>query len=286
MVILEPQIPNTYEEAMASSESHLWRKAIGTELDSMAQQQAWTVVPRTNRTVGCRWVFVIKRDEYGEISQYKARLVAQGFSQRPGIDFDEVYAPVMRYDSLRLLLALAVQHGWTPMQLDVKAAFLYGELKEDIYMELPPGYDDQKGQKGYQDQKGYLTQMARSTHCVKLHKSIYGLKQSPREWYAYWSKFLQEYGLKSSPFDPCVFTNEHDVRIHNVVSKLTKALKDRFQLSEAGQLHFLLGIQITQEKDSIIMSQRSLSPLYHRIMACENGEKETFQQTSSYVNKS
>ena len=77
----------------------------------MEQQKVWDVVPRKQRTVGCRWVFVIKRNEFGEISRYKARLVAQGFLQKPGVDFDEVYAPVVRYDSLRLLLAMAVQKG-------------------------------------------------------------------------------------------------------------------------------------------------------------------------------
>ena len=77
-------------------------------------------------------MFVVKRNEFGEISRYKARLVAQGFSQRPGINFDEIYAPVVIYDSLRLLLVLSVQHGWKPVQLDIKAGFLYGELKEEI----------------------------------------------------------------------------------------------------------------------------------------------------------
>ena len=79
-----------------------------------------------------------KRNKYGEITRYKARLVAKGFTQRPGVDFDEIYAPVVRYDSLRLLLALATINGWIPTQIDIKAAFLYGELKEEIYMELPP----------------------------------------------------------------------------------------------------------------------------------------------------
>ena len=138
------------------------------------------MVPRTStrNTIGCKWVFVIKQNEFNEITKYKARLVAQGFSQRPGIDFDKIYAPVVRYDSLRLLLALAVQKGWTPLQLDIKAAFLYGELKEEIFMELPPGYQDQKGL------------ISADTHCVKLLKSIYGLKQSPREWYAYLTAYF------------------------------------------------------------------------------------------------
>ena len=92
---------------------------------------------------------------------------------------------------MRLLLAIAVQNGWKLVQLDVKAAFLYGELKEERFMQLPPGYKNQKGQES----------------CAKLHKAIYGLKQSPREWYAYLTGFLRSKGLQSCPFDPCVITN-------------------------------------------------------------------------------
>ena len=134
--------PESYE-AVNSIDSHLWKEAIRNELYSMDQHHVWTVVPKgANRTVGSKWLFVRKMDEYGEISRYKARLVAQGYSQRPGIDYHLLYAPVVRYDSLRLLLALTVQNGWTCEQLDVKAAFLYGDLTEEIYMELPPGYGD------------------------------------------------------------------------------------------------------------------------------------------------
>ena len=184
-------LPNTYDEAMTSPESQLWLAAIKDELSSMEQQDVWTIVPRMRRrTVGCRWVFVKKRNEYGEITRYKARLVAKGFTQRPGVDFDEIYAPVVRYDSLRLLLALATKNGWIPTQIDIKAAFLYGKLKEEIYMELPPGYGNQKG-----NQKG-------DEVCLKLRKSIYGLKQSPREWYACLTNFLQNRGLQACPFDP------------------------------------------------------------------------------------
>ena len=108
-------LANTYNEAMASPESQLWLAAIKDELSSMEQQDVWTIVPRLRRrTVGCRWVFVKKRNEYGEITRYKPRLVAKGFTQRPGVDFDEIYAPVVRYDSLRLLLALATKNGWIP----------------------------------------------------------------------------------------------------------------------------------------------------------------------------
>ena len=103
--------PRTYDEAMGKPDSQLWRKAIHDELQSMEQQQVWKLVPRVDRTVGCKWVFVVKRNEFHEITRYKARLVAQGFSQRPVVDFEELYAPVVRYYSLRLLMALAVKNG-------------------------------------------------------------------------------------------------------------------------------------------------------------------------------
>ena len=86
-------------------------------------------------------MFVVKRNQFHKITWYKARLVAQGFSQCPGVDFNELYTPVVRYDLLRLLMALAVKNKWSSMQLDIKAVFLYGNLKEEIYMELPPGYE-------------------------------------------------------------------------------------------------------------------------------------------------
>jgi len=137
------------------------------ELQLLSDQNVWTVVPTplNHNIVGCRWVFKIKRNSSGQISRYKARLVAQGFSQQPGTDFDEIFSPVVRYDSLRLLIALSCHFQWTPDQLDIKGAFLYGYLKEDIYMKLPDGYE-------------------KAGYCAKLNRSIYGLKQSPIKSYA------------------------------------------------------------------------------------------------------
>ena len=170
-------LTNTYNEPMASPESQLWLAAIKDELSSMEQRDIWTIVPRMQRrTVGCRWVFVKKRNEYGEITHYKAGLVAKGFAQCPGGDFDEIYALVVPYDSLRLLLALAMKNGWIPTQIDIKDDFLHDELKEEIYMELPSGYGNQKGElpPEYGNQKG-------DEVCLNLRKSIYGLKQAPWE---------------------------------------------------------------------------------------------------------
>ena len=160
------------------------------ELKIMEEQEVWTVVPIPNRNiVGSKWVFRIKKDENRKVTRFKARLVAKGFTQQPGVDFDEVFSPVVRFDTLRVLIAKTVQQqGWSAIQLDIKAAFLYGTLHEEIYMVLPEG----------QQEEGM---------CAKLNKSIYGLKQSPREWYARLTTYLLQLGFNTCTFDPCVFTN-------------------------------------------------------------------------------
>ena len=136
-------------------------------------------------------MFRYKLDADGNISRYKARLVAKGFLQKPGINFDETFAPVVNYDSLCLLLALSARNGWRPRQFDVKSAFLYGVQPElqTVYMQLPPGY-------------------RKPRYCVKLKKCIYGLKQSPREWYRRLSTFLENCGFTATTFDPCVFVGK------------------------------------------------------------------------------
>jgi len=125
------------------------------------------------------------------VEQYKARVVAKGFSQEYGSDFNERYVPVARYDYFRLLIAIASYHRWIPQQMDVKSAFLYGVLKEEIYMRLP---------------KGYRT----AGKVARLRKCIYGLKQSAREWYSCLSTLLRKIGFDISHFDPCVFIHKSE----------------------------------------------------------------------------
>jgi len=137
--------PKTFKQATECTDSSRWYKAMQDELKLLADQAVWTVVPLpspSHNIVGCKWVYKIKRDTAGNISRYKARLVAQGYSQQPGTDFDEIFSPVVRYDSLRLLIALPISLGWKqPDQLDIKEAFLYGSLNKEIYMKLPPRYE-------------------------------------------------------------------------------------------------------------------------------------------------
>ncbi|KAI0991222.1 hypothetical protein K3495_g16965 [Podosphaera aphanis] len=134
--------PKTYNSAKLSPNWDQWNSAFEAEMSSLQENKVWDIVPRPigRKVVGGKWVCKIKRDSHGEIERFKARYVAKGFSQIQGLDYDETFAPVVRFDSLRLLLAISAAKKWKPRQLDIKTAFLYGILNEEIYMELPEGY--------------------------------------------------------------------------------------------------------------------------------------------------
>lgn len=138
------------------------------------------------KPVGYKWVFVRKRNENGEIARYKARLVAQGFSQRPGIDFDETYSPVVDATTFRYLMSLIAHEGLNLHMLDVVTAYLYGSLDSDIYMKLPEGFNLPEA-----NNSG-----SREDYSIKLYKSLYGLKQLGRMWYNHLSKYLLKEGCK------------------------------------------------------------------------------------------
>ena len=165
------------------------------ELDTLHANNTWNVVPlpEGRNVVGSKWVFKVKCDANGNIAGYKARLVAQGFLQQPGTDFDEIFAPIICYDSLRLLLALASHHWWRPQQLDIKGAFLYSILKEEIYMQLPEGYSYSSRQ---------------NSMYAKLNRCIYGLKQSPRKWYHKLLSVWVPYGFTISTFNPYILIHK------------------------------------------------------------------------------
>ena len=169
------QEPSSYSESIKTPEKEQWIKAMQEELDSLKQNEVWKIVPvpKDRKLVGCRWVFRIKTDAQGNLTCYKARLVAKGYSQVKGIDYEELFAPVTRYETLRFLLALAVSKKWSHRQLDVKTAFLNGLLLQTIFMEVPEGIIIPEGM------------------CCLLQKALYCLKQSPREWHACLTNFLQ-----------------------------------------------------------------------------------------------
>ena len=155
------------------------------EMDALQRNHTWDEVdrPTDRRVINCKWVFKIKLNADESIERFKGRVVRNGFTQLPGHDLDETFAPVVRYDSLRYLLAIAAHHGWLPQQMDVKSVFLYGVLQEEIYMELREGY-------------------GKAGKVARLRKCIYGLKQPAREWYACLSTCLSEKGFGPANFDP------------------------------------------------------------------------------------
>ena len=144
---MDSEYPNSVTEARASSEWPEWEKAAKAELDMLSEKGTWKLVdlPSGRKAIGNRWVFTKKFDEKGNLSRYKARLVAQGFSQIPGQDYSETFSPVMRLDSLRTLVALAAMLDLEISQMDIKGAYLNGTLEEEIYMKQPEGYSDGTG---------------------------------------------------------------------------------------------------------------------------------------------
>ena len=159
--------PQTYKGAMSTPEAPFWKEAVQNEIDSIMQNHTWTLsdLPKGSKAIGCKWVFKRKLKADGTIDKYKARLVAKGYRQKEGIDFFDTYSPVTRITSIRMLIAIAAIHNLEIHQMDVKTAFLNGELDEEIYMEQPEGFVA-KGQ----EQK-----------VCKLIKSLYGLKQAPKQ---------------------------------------------------------------------------------------------------------
>jgi hypothetical protein len=142
--------------------------------NSLLENQTWDLVPLPygRKMFGCRWVYNTKREVHGQISRYKSRLVTKTFQEVHDIDYDETFAPVVKMVSIRLTLAIAVLKGWEFHHMDMKNAFLHGDLSEEIYMEQPQGF------------------MQDSSLVYQLKKSLYGLKKAPREWYAKMDSYL------------------------------------------------------------------------------------------------
>ncbi|KAL6334751.1 hypothetical protein AAG906_021410 [Vitis piasezkii] len=232
-VDLNVEEPNTFQEAISHPK---WKEAMDEEFRALMKNKTWSLVSLpTNRTsVGCRWVFKLKRNPDGSVSRYKARLVAKGDSQVPGFDFYETFSPVVKPTTIRVVLAL-----------DVNNAFLNGELQEEVYMDQPPGFDG----KTNQEQK----------LVCKLHKALYGLKQAPQAWFDKLKISLQQFGFSSTKSDQSLFvrftncsslfvlvyvddivvTGSSSQEIHELISRL----RGLFSLKDLGELSYFLGIE-------------------------------------------
>ena len=182
--------PRSLAEAKRGGDWPLWEKAIHEELAMLKAAGTWELVKRPEgaNVVGSKWVFRAKKDAAGKIVRYKARLVAQGFSQIPGVDYFDTFVPVARLASIRAVLAFAASENLETGQIDIKGAYLDGELTDNecIYMRQPPGY-------------------AQGTLVCKLHKTLYGLKKSGRRWYQKLVGIMTILKFKRSKVDQAVF---------------------------------------------------------------------------------
>ena len=171
-----------------------WVIAMQEELECFTRNEVWSLVerPKDHRinVIGTKWVFKNKQDENGIVIRNKARLVAQGFAQIEGMDYEDTFAPVARLEAIRLLLAFASFHNFKLYQMDVKSAFLNGPLKETAYVAQPPGFEDP----------------CRTNHVYLLHMALYSLKQAPRAWYEYLRDFLLKDGFSMGTVDSTLFT--------------------------------------------------------------------------------
>lgn len=246
--VLKDIEPNTFEEAVASIDRSKWMDAMKEELKSLVKNDTYDLVdlPKDMKAIECRWVFRIKRNKDGSIERYKARLVARGFAQRSGIDYFETFSPVARYDSIRAILAITARFKMHLVQFDVKTAFLYGNLEEEIYMKQPPGFED------------------KSNRVLKLKKGLYGLKQAPRQWNERINNFFKKHSYRQSKADNCVYVKQDKDSLTicviyvddglisgnntNELSNICNLLKNEFELKIHAPQVFV-GMEITQSSD-------------------------------------
>ena len=242
--------PKTLEEAMASPEWPEWENAIQTELDQLRVMGTWSLVnaPKNRKPVANKWVFIKKFNKDGQLTKYKARLVAKGFSQIPGMDFNQTFAPVVRFETIRTILAEAVQRRWKLRQMDVKGAYLNGYLKEEVYMDQPYGFGDG------------------TSKVCRLVKTLYGLKQSGREWNEELNRKLTKKGFRRLISDPCAYRREENghVEILTVwvddlmlftnddaaMTHLIADLREMFEITDLGEPGKIVGIEITINKET------------------------------------
>ncbi|KAJ9555222.1 hypothetical protein OSB04_009836 [Centaurea solstitialis] len=253
-VFLSQTEPKKAHDAMKDPS---WIEAMQEEMLQFVLQHVWDLVdlPRGHRVIGTKWVFRNKTDERGIIIKNKARLVAQGYTQEEGIDYDDVFAPVAKIEAIRLFLAFASYKGFKVYQMDVKSAFLYGTIDEEVYVSQPPGFEDPK----YPDK------------VYKLRKALYGLHQAPRAWYDTLSSYLLENKFERGVIDKTLFikrtkTDMLLVQIYvddiifgstrdDMCKEFEELMHKKFKMSSMGELTFFLGLQVKQKTDGIFINQ-------------------------------
>ena len=277
--------PKNVKEA---STDDYWIIAMQEELNQFERNDVWDLVPRPSdqSVIGTKWVFKNKADEQGNITRNKARLVAQGYNQEEGIDYEETFAPVARLEAIRILLAYACFHNFKLYQMDVKSAFLNGFIKENVFVEQPPLFQHEK----FPD------------HVYKLKKALYGLKQAPRAWYDRLKSYLINSGFEIGKVDQTLFIQKkkQDILIVQIYvddiifgstndklcQEFSKIMTNEFEMSHMGELTYFLGLQIKQIENGIFISQEKYCNNLIKRFAMENtSAKPTPMSTTVHLEK-
>ena len=256
IVIDSEDDPINYKEALEDVDVQEWQKAMDREMESMYSNSVWSLVeaPKGVKPIGCKWIYKRKRGSDGKVETFKARLVAKGYTQKEGIDYEETFSPVAMLKSIRILLAVAGSLNYEIWQMDVKTAFLNGNLNEDIYMQQPEGFKA-KGKE----------------HMVcKLQRSIYGLKQASRSWNIRFDQAITSFGFEKSPDEPCVYKR---IQAHKVVflvlyvddilligndKQVLSGVKDwlhkQFDMKDLGEGNYILGIKLIRDRKNKLLA--------------------------------
>lgn len=250
VLLIDEGEPNCFQDVQNNADKDKWLKAMQEEMDSLHKNHTYDLVerPKRKRVLKNKWIFKLKTSENLQ-PRYKARLVVKGFAQEKGVDFDEIFSPVVKMNSIRVVLGLAASMNLEIEQLDVKTAFLHGDLEEDIFMEQPEGFEIE----------------GRKHMVCRLRKSLYGLKQASRQWYKKFDSFMIVNGFERTISDHCVFiqrSSENDFIILLLyvddmlivgpnsikIQKLKNKLNESFDMKDLGPVKKILGMQILRDR--------------------------------------
>lgn len=234
-----------------------WKNAMSDEFNALLANGTWSLVPPTpsQNVIGCKWVFRLKRHTDGSIARYKARLVAKGFHQQPGIDYTDTFSPVVKPQTIKVVICLALSCGWPLSHMDVNNAFLNGTISEDIYMSQPYGFVHPQF----------------PNHICKLNKALYGLKQAPQAWYQALRNFLLDYGFSNAKSDTSLFIYTKGniiayflVYVDDILltgnddkflSNFQEALANKFSFKNLGTPSHFLGIEFLPTEKGLFLTQ-------------------------------
>jgi len=250
LLLLDNDEPATYAEAMVDPDSVKWQEAMESEIESMKENQVWNLIdpPDGVKTIECKWIYKKKKDMDGNVHIHKAQLVAKGFRQVQGVDYDETFSPVAMLKSVRIILAIAAHFDYEIWQMDVKTAFLNGNLTEDVDMMQPECFVDPTN----------------AGKICKLRKSIYGLKQASRSWNIRFDEVVKGFGFIKNEEEACVYKKASGSSVAFLIlyvddilligndipmlDSIKTSLKNSFSMKDLGEAAYILGIKIYRDR--------------------------------------